>query len=127
MLSTDALTSETAGYKVEVTLDETVDELLIGMSATVDIVVDDIGEKLSVPYSGIFEEDGASYVYVAVPADDEQGGYTAEKKKITTGADSDFYTEITSGDVKEGDLIIEDPVGGELPDVAEGARIQVNE
>ena len=116
-----------SGYKVEVTLDETNDKLLIGMSASVDVVINEIGEKLSVPYSGVFEEDGAEYVYVAEPADDEQGGYIAKKKKLVKGEESDFYVEVKSGEVKSGDLVIEDPVGGDLPDVSDGARVQVNE
>ena len=97
------------------------------MSATVDITVDSVGEKLSVPYSGIVEEDGKNYVYVAVPMDDEQGGYEVKKKSITPGIESDFYTEVAGGDVMEGDRIIEDPIGGDLPDVREGERIQIHE
>ncbi|MBQ8965778.1 efflux RND transporter periplasmic adaptor subunit [Ruminococcus sp.] len=119
--------SETSGYKVEVTLDETNDTLMIGMSATVDLVLNDVGEKLSIPYSGVFEEDGENYVFVAVPADDEQGGYIAEKRKVTTGTEADFYTELVSGDIKEGDLIIEDPTDGDLEPVEEGARVNINE
>ena len=127
VLSTPAAEGETAGYKAEVTLDDANDSLLIGMSATVDITVDDIGEKLSVPYTGIVEEDGNSFVYVAVPKDDEQGGYEVQKKSIVPGVETDFYTEVAGGDVQEGDRIIEEPVGGDLPDVKEGARIQINE
>ncbi|MCR5541988.1 MAG: efflux RND transporter periplasmic adaptor subunit [Ruminococcus sp.] len=116
-----------SGYKVEVTLDETNDKLLIGMSASVDVTIEEVGEKLSVPYSGIIEEDGAEYVYVAEPADDEQGGYIAKKKKVVKGAESDFYVEVKSGEVKSGDLVIMEPEGGDLPDVSDGARVQVNE
>lgn len=115
------------GYKVEVTLDETNDQLLIGMTASVDVTIDEVGEKLSVPYSGIIEEDGAEYVYVAEPANDDEGGYIARKKKVVKGAESDFYVEVKSGEVKSGDLIIEDPEGGDLPEVSDGARVQVNE
>lgn len=117
----------TSGYKVEVTLNEPNDKLLIGMSASVDVTIEEVGEKLSVPYSGVFEEDGQDYVFVAMPATDEEGGYQAEKRKVTTGAESDFYVEVVSGNVKEGDLIVEEPKGDVLPEVTDGARIQVNE
>ena len=127
VLSVPTTEGEAAGYKAEVTLDKTNDKLLIGMSATVDITVDSVGEKLSVPYSGIVEEDGKNYVYVAVPMDDEQGGYEVKKKSIIPGIESDFYTEVAGGDVMEGDRIIEDPIGGDLPDVREGERIQIHE
>ncbi len=128
VVSTDvSAEGSSSGYKVEVTLDETNDSLLIGMTASVDITIEDVGEKLSVPYSGIIEEDGGDYVFVAEPADDEEGGYIARKKKVVKGAESDFYVEVKSGEVKSGDLIIEDPKGGDLPEVEDGARVKVNE
>ena len=126
--SNPAATEQSGGYKVEVTLDQPNDKLLIGMSATVDVVTKDVGEKLSVPYSGIYEEDdGSKYVFVATKANDEQGGYEVSKKKIVTGEESDFYVEVTGGEVKSGDLVVEQPDSDELMPVEEGARIQVNE
>ena len=130
VISSNPAASEQSGggYKVEVTLDQPNDKLLIGMSATVDVVTKDVGEKLSVPYSGIYEEDdGSKYVFVATKANDEQGGYEVSKKKIVTGEESDFYVEVTGGEVKSGDLVVEQPDSDELMPVEEGARIQVNE
>ncbi len=129
VVSTDTTAAEpTSGYKVEVTLDQPNDKLLIGMSATVDVVIKDIGEKLSIPYTGIIEEeDGSKYVFVATEADDEKGGYEVSKKKVVTGEEADFYVEVTGGEVKSGDLIVEQPSEDGLDPVEEGARIQVNE
>ncbi len=131
VLSSDeaALGSEgDSGYKVEVTLDENSDKLLIGMSASVEITLDPVGEKLSVPYSGVITEDDKSYVFVAKPDKENKGMYTAKKVEITTGAESDFYTEVKGGDIKEGDLIIENPQGDDLlMPVEDGGRIMVNE
>ena len=128
VVSQDAASTEgKAGYKVEVTLDTPNDKLLIGMSATVDVVIKEVGEKLSVPYSGIIEEDGGDYVLVAEAADDEEGGYIVSKKKIVKGEESDFYVEVAGGEVKEGDLIVEQDDDAEMPLPEEGERIQVNE
>lgn len=116
------------GYKVEVTLDTPNEQLLIGMSASVEITTEDIGEKLSLPYSGIVEEDGATVVYVAIPDDETPGSYIAKKVEITTGYESDFYTEISGGDIKEGDLIIDNPSGDNLlSPVTDGERISLND
>lgn len=116
------------GYKVEITLDEPNDKLLIGMTASVEITIDAVGKKLSVPYSGVVQEDDKSFVYVATADKKEEGSYTAKKVEITTGAESDFYTEVTGGDIKEGDLIIENPQGDDiLQPVTDGGRIMVNE
>ena len=125
-------TASDGGYKVEVTLDSPNDTLLIGMSASVEITLTDTGKKLSVPYSGIVEEDDKQYVYVATP--DKDSGkkgpktYTVKKTEITTGVESDFYTEVVSGDIKDGDLIVENPQGDEISQpVEDGGRIIVNE
>lgn len=119
---------DNSGYKVEVTLDEPNEKLLLGMSASVDIVLSDIGERLSVPYSGIVTEDNGSYVYIAVPNNDESGSYTVKKVSIIPGKESDFYTEAAGGEVREGDLVIENPGGdGTLPPVSDGERIFINE
>lgn len=126
VMSNDAMADGASGYKVEVTLDTPNEQLLIGMSASVEITIDDVGEKISVPYSGIVEEDGKSFVYIAVSEGEEAGVYTAKKTEVTIGTEADFYTEITSGNISEGDLIIENPKGNEfLEPVTDGGRIAV--
>ena len=128
MLSADPTDPTSAGYKVEVTLDVPNDKLLIGMSASVDITLVQVGEKMSVPYSGVFEKDGAKYVYAAEKTGEDDGSYTAKLLKVSTGHEGDFYVEVTGGEVKDGDLIIEDPQGSDLlRPVEEGMRIYVNE
>lgn len=128
VLSADPTDPTSAGYKVEVTLDVPNDKLLIGMSASVDITLVQVGEKMSVPYSGVFEKDGAKYVYAAEKTGEDDGSYTAKLLKVSTGHEGDFYVEVTGGEVKDGDLIIEDPQGSDLlRPVEEGMRIYVNE
>lgn len=62
---------------------------------------------LAVPYDLIqTDENGNSYVFVA--KDNGDGTATAVKKNIETGEEVDYYTEVTGGDLKEGDLLIYD-------------------
>ncbi|MCQ2434755.1 MAG: efflux RND transporter periplasmic adaptor subunit [Oscillospiraceae bacterium] len=108
------------GYSAEITIDGTGNQLLIGMSARVKIVLDEKKDVFAVPYDAIGEnEDGDSVVYVA----DESGdAHTVRCVKVETGMEADFLTEISSSELKEGDLIITDIFA-----VAEGDSIQIME
>ena len=108
------------GYSAEITIDGTGNQLLIGMSARVKIVLDEKKDVFAVPYDAISEnEDGKSIVYVA----DESGdAYTVRSVEVETGMEADFMTEITGSDLKAGDLIITD-----ISAVAEGDSIQIME
>ena len=104
--STNASDTNTAsGYSAEITIDRT--DLLVGMTAKAKIVIQDRGSMLAVPYDLIqTDENGNSYVFVA--KDNGDGTATAVKKNIETGEEVDYYTEVTGGDLKEGDLLIYD-------------------
>lgn len=93
------------GYSVEISLDTT--ELLVGMSTKAKVVIVDRGEKLAIPYDLIqYDEDGNAFVYVAESNPD--GSATAVKKNVKVGEEVDYYTEVTGGDLKEGDMLIYD-------------------
>lgn len=96
----------TAGsYSVEIALDTT--ELLVGMSTKARVMIKEKGEQLAIPYDVIqTDENGNSFVYVAKSNAD--GTATAVKKNIEVGEEVDYYTEITGGDLKEGDMLIYD-------------------
>lgn len=98
-------TNSSSGYSAEITIDNT--ELLVGMSAKAKIVIKDRGTQLAVPYDLIRQDDnGDSYVLVAEA--NEDGTATAVRKNIKVGEEVDYYTEVTGGDLKEGDQLIYD-------------------
>lgn len=99
------MAASTGGYSVEISLDTT--ELLIGMSTKARVIITEKSAVLAVPYDLIqYDEDGNAYVLVAVENGD--GSATAVKKNVEVGEEVDYYTEITGGDLKEGDLLIYD-------------------
>lgn len=106
---TDSSSSATAGgYSVEITIDST--ELLIGMDAKAKIMVKEKGEVLAVPYDLVkTDEDGSTYVLVA--EENEDGSANVVRKNIKVGEEVDYYTEVTGGDLKEGDKMIYDYAG----------------
>lgn len=96
---------QAGGYSVELSVDNT--QLLIGMTAKAKVMIQEKGEVLAVPYDLInYDESGNAYVLIAKK--DESGNATAVRKDIEAGEEVDYYTEITGGDLAEGDLLIYD-------------------
>lgn len=101
------MTAPTAGYSAEILIDAP-GSLLLGMTAKVRIMQEQVGEVLAVSYDSIgTDEDGTSYVYQAVP----ENGNTCKAKKVPveTGIEADYYTQITSDELSEGDYILSYP------------------
>lgn len=117
--SGDAYSEDSSGgYSAEIVIDGD-SELLLGMTAKVNIVLFEAPETLAVAYDSIAtDEDGNSYVYRAL--EQEDGLYLVERVDITTGQESDYYTEVISDDLTEGDLIISYP-----EEVEEGTEVSV--
>lgn len=105
----DAFTGEATGggYSAEIKIDASDSELLIGMSAKVKIILDEKPDVIAVPYDAIIEDDNGKHsVFIA---DGAPGSYTAKKVDVETGMEANYYTEITSGPLKEGDIVITTP------------------
>lgn len=104
----DGQTTTSGGYSVEISLDNT--ELLVGMEVKAKVMIKEKGEVLAIPYDLVkTDDDGNSYVLVAETNAD--GSATAVKKNITVGEEVDYYTEVTGGDLAEGDQLIYDYSG----------------
>jgi len=108
-----------SGYSAEITLPDN-SGMLLGMTAKAKILISEENEALAVAYDSIFEEDGNSFIYRANPIDN--GKYKIEKIKVTVGKDSDYYTQISSTDLSEGDYIVSYP-----DEVSEGDTVSIDE
>lgn len=103
-------TKTRATYKVEMTLDEPNDRLRMGMTATIDFVVASAENAVAIP-TGCLISDGAGNYFVNLlsPAEEtaegEDGTQQATEVMVTVGVSDGYYTEITSGNIREGDLI----------------------
>ncbi|MBR5722260.1 MAG: hypothetical protein IKX57_01425, partial [Oscillospiraceae bacterium] len=71
--------------------------------------IDQKPDALGVPYDAVNggENDGY-YVFVGEPGD-TAGTVRAVRKDVKIGFEGDYYTEITEGDIKDGDLILMQP------------------
>lgn len=116
MTSSDS--SSASGYSADINVTDPGD-LLLGMSVKVEIVVSDAGEKQAAPFDSIIKDGDNSYVFVAEKKDE---AYTLKKTAVTIGASNDYYTEVSSENLKEGDLIVVNPEGysdGDTVDVVD--------
>ena len=88
-------------YKVKIDLDVPPDsELRVGMSATVDIIIDERTNVLLVPNRSIRQDSPGNQV-VKVKVDDE-----VEERKVTIGISDGLRTEIASG-LEEVEVVVE--------------------
>ncbi len=91
-------------FTATIELEDADESVLPGMTAAVNIVVDEVEDVLLVSNRAVRLKDGNRVVYVLRP-----GQLMPEAVKITIGATSDYQSEITSGDVKVGDTIVLNP------------------
>ncbi len=89
-------------FPVTLLLAETNGEIKPGMTAAVNIVVDQLENVLQVPNRAVRVINGQRVVYLA------QGGQ-ATPIAITLGVSSDLYSEVLDGDVKIGDQVVLNP------------------
>ena len=101
-------------YNVKITFDTEDPRVKPGMSINVSIITDTQADVLAVPSSAVQSQGGSSYVMVIDPLKTQsvagQTGVTSSEAPtrvmVETGASDDTYTQITGGDLKEGDTIV---------------------
>lgn len=93
--------SSSGTFSAEVSVDGASSGLLIGMNANVEIVQSTTDNVFVVPYDAVgTEDDGAKYVMVKTGGDGADA--TFEKVTVTTGAENDYYIEISGDALSEG-------------------------
>ena len=127
-----------AQYRVDISLDQINERLRLGMTARIDFVLASEKNVMAVPTSCITTDpDGSSYVTVlrgassesaeamtgaaedAGAADSTQGTEDMGQSMqipVETGISNDYYTQITSGDLKEGDQVLPAVSSGDSED-----------
>lgn len=103
-----ASSSSNAGYRANIAVDKG-DGLLLGMHVKVKIYLKEGEAGMAVPYDSIFEEDGTSYVYKAVPSETDMEKAVFKKVRVNPEQKSSYYTKVASEDLSVGDLVVSDP------------------
>ncbi|SFH54180.1 Barrel-sandwich domain of CusB or HlyD membrane-fusion [Pseudobutyrivibrio sp. OR37] len=105
--STASVSKSRATYRVDVTLDNTNENLRLGMTAKMTFITANAKNALVVPTTDLqTDADGNKYVVV------QKADASTKNVTVTVGISDDFYTEIKDGKLKEGDVIIEAGLDG---------------
>lgn len=105
--TTASVSKSRATYRVDVTLDNTNENLRLGMTAKMTFITAEAKNALVVPSSDIKTDfDGNKYVVL------QNTDGTTENVTVNVGISDDFYTEIKDGSLKEGDVIVEAGLDG---------------
>ena len=94
-------------FKVTVELTDADEQVKPGMTAAVNIVVEEIQDVVLVPNRAVRLVDGERVVYLLIEGE-------AVKKDVRLGSSSDIQSVVLVGDVKEGDLVILNPPTNEF-------------
>lgn len=86
-----------SSFNVTVTINDSTDALLIGMSAEVKIILSSTGDVYTVPLDAVGTDDsGNSVIYVK----NDAGEF--EPVVVTTGDSNDYYIEVSGSDLSDG-------------------------
>lgn len=92
---TAAATTSRASYRVDITLDNKDERLRLGMTAKINIIIEESNDTLAVPSEDVStDDDGMTYVTALI---DEK----ETKIPVEVGVKSDYYTEIKSDKLSE--------------------------
>ncbi len=108
-------TQGVASFPVNVLVTQSSSNLFAGASATVEIIVKQVNNVLSVPTSAVHSLGSLNFVNVL------QNGQSV-RKLVTTGASSGIYTEVTSG-LQPGDSVIVANRSSKLPNTSTNFRV----
>jgi HlyD family secretion protein len=89
-------------FKVSVQLIDPDETVRPGMTAAVNIVINELDDVLLVPNRAVRVLEGKRVVYLLVDSE-------LEPVEITLGASSETFSEVTDGELKPGDIIVLNP------------------
>ena len=100
-------------YMVTIVVNTPCDQLKIGMTAKLSIILQQGENVLSVPFDALQQADDGSYYIEEITSVNEDGTSETKQIPVTTGLESDYYVEIIGDDVKEGmEVLIPEAEGG---------------
>lgn len=95
-------------FPTDVSLSSKGNGLRIGMNVRLNIITESKQNVWAIPYDAVTTDAAGRQVVYLLRTDDE-GRQTASAVEVTTGMETDFYIEITSDELQEGDQIISTP------------------
>lgn len=103
-------TASSAGdvtFDAKVNINDTNENIKIGMKARLNIILDEKKDVFAVPHESIVENEQGCNIYVAEPI--ENNKYIIKEVHVNKGLESDFNIEIQGDELKEGMKVLSDP------------------
>lgn len=101
----DPVANESGTFGAEVTVDSENSGLLVGMNASVEILVNSTDNVFSVPIDAVGNDNDNKGDYIYRKTSGEGTDMNFEKVYVTTGSKNDYYIEVSADSLKEGDVI----------------------
>ena len=117
-VKTEAGNTQTSGndsnveFEAEVQVNDPNCGLRIGMNTRLSVLLEEKQDVFGVPYDAVVEKaDGSTVVYAAVEQQNsgKNSSYVVTEIPVTTGLETDFYIEISGGEVTPGMAVISNP------------------
>lgn len=117
-VKTEAGNTQTSGndsnveFEAEVQVNDPNCGLRIGMNTRLTVLLEEKQDVFGVPYDAVVEKaDGSTVVYAAVEQQNsgKNTSYVVTEIPVTTGLETDFYIEISGGEVTPGMAVISNP------------------
>ena len=95
--------SDNGSFGATVTINTSTNDLHIGMNASVSIIVSSSENVYQVPVDAVGDDNDTSFVYRKTSGEGTDMQF--EKVTVTTGNSNDYYIEISSTELNEGDVV----------------------
>ncbi|WP_026886618.1 efflux RND transporter periplasmic adaptor subunit [Clostridium beijerinckii] len=102
-------TSSDAGFEAKVKVDNTDENMKVGMSTRVNIITNEKSDIYTVSSDSIVENEDSKSIYVAERSGEKANQYIIKELPIDTGLESDFNVEISGEGISDGIFVIDDP------------------
>ncbi|WP_315071487.1 efflux RND transporter periplasmic adaptor subunit [uncultured Clostridium sp.] len=101
--------SSDGDFEAKVKINDTNENIKVGMSARVSIITSEKSDIYSVSSESIVENDGNKSIYIAEKSSKKPNEYIVKEVPINTGLESDFNVEISGDGILDGIMVINDP------------------
>lgn len=115
-------TSNDSGFEAKVKISKVSEDMKVGMTARVNIILNEKLDIYAVSSEGIVQNGDSKSIYVAEKSGGKPNEYIIKELSINTGLESDFNVEISGEGISEGIIIIDDPSTCKV-----GDKVQINE
>lgn len=102
-------TSTDAGFETKVKFNNMDENMKVGMSARVNIILNEKSDIYTISSESIVENEMGKSIYVAEKSGKKENEYIIKEVAINIGLESDFNVEISGDGISDGIIIIDDP------------------